>query len=90
MKKLLLIVAVIGLVFASCKKDRVCSCKIVTSYTGTPIPPFKKPNDNVTDYNITLVSTGLITARRACVHTKQTSEIGYGITENVDQNCSLK
>lgn len=93
MKKLVVIIAVLGLTFASCKKDRVCSCKTVTSYKlkTSPKPPtgMTAPADNVDDYEVTLVDASLKTANRACVHTKSEGESTY-YTYTQDSNCSLK
>lgn len=91
MKKSLLIVAVLGLSLASCKKDRVCSCKTVKSYTGVYTgPSASKPADEVIDEDHTIVKVGLIPARRACIHTKESIDAGNGLTLNQDINCSLK
>ena len=93
MKKLILIIAVLGLTFASCKKDRVCSCKTVTAYKlkTSPTPPtgVTIPADKVDDYNYTLVDASLRTANRACIHTKSEGEALY-YTYTEDSNCSLK
>jgi len=91
MKKSLLIIAVLGLSFASCKKDRVCSCKVVTSYKAKDTKPalIPLPADDVSDYNVTIVDASLRTANRACVHTKEESENTYWTT-TYDRNCNLK
>ncbi|MES2681681.1 MAG: hypothetical protein V4635_17430 [Bacteroidota bacterium] len=93
MKKSLLIIAVLGLTFASCKKDRVCSCKTVSAHKlkTSPAPPvgLTAPADHVDDDKYTLVDASLRTANRACIHTKYEYESTYWTT-TVDQNCSLE
>ncbi len=83
MKKILLIVAVAGLAMASCKKDRVCSCKEVVTETGN------FPGATVTDYEYTILKESRKTAYYACTHKKQTYKIATE-TFDVDLNCSLK
>ncbi len=83
MKKIL-IIAIACLAFVSCKKDRVCSCKVVYT-TTTPAGS----HDVVSDYDVTLKKTSLKTASNACIHTKQTETNG-NTTTSTDTNCSLK
>jgi hypothetical protein len=91
MKKTLLIVAVASLAMASCKKDRVCNCKITTTTTD---PSGATQTDSSPAYDITLVKTSHTTAFRRCTHTKQTREStipGFGTFKYEDDyNCELK
>lgn len=90
MKKILIIVPVLALTFASCKKDRVCSCKQVAAYTGTYTGVAgTKPADSKFDSKYTIVDASAITANRACVHTKTVGEESQGIKLEIDTNCSL-
>ena len=91
MKKSLLIVAVFGFTLVSCKKDRVCSCKLNITYTGThTIDPKLKPADVVADSEYTIVKAGLVTARRKCIHTRNEYPEVFGVKTTVDNNCELK
>ena len=85
MKKSILIIAVLGLSFASCKKDRVCSCKTVTKTTGGPVAVA----DQVNDYEVTMTKTSYRTAYNACIHTTQVETNGP-VSVSTDINCSLK
>ncbi len=93
MKKLVVMIAVLGLAFASCNKDRVCSCKTVTVYKmkTSPTPPagMTAPAGSVNDYSVTLADASLKTANRACIHTKSEGESTY-YTYTRDNNCSLQ
>ena len=86
MKKILLIVAIVGTAMVSCKKDRVCSCKEVDSFTPTPSVG---PATIVTDYEYTITKVGYRTAFNACIHTKSSATSG-SLTVTTDINCSLK
>lgn len=90
MKKILIIVPVLAMTLASCKKDRVCSCKVVNAYTGnyTGVAG-TKPADSKYDYKYTVVDASAITANRACVHTKTFGDETLGIKLETDTNCSL-
>lgn len=84
MKKLLIIVAVASMAMASCKKDRVCSCKTITSVTTGGVKV-----DTSVDQDYTMVKTGYRAAYYHCTHTKETNVYG-SVTVDVDANCSLK
>jgi len=86
MKKILLIVAIGSLAMVSCKKDRVCSCKVVQEIN--PVTP-PAPATIVTDYKYTMVKTGWRTGYNHCTHTKQTQVVGP-VTYITDTNCSLE
>lgn len=86
MKKILLVAVIAGMGMVACKKDRVCSCKVVEE-TNPVTPP--QPATVVTDYKYTMVKTGLKTAYNACTHTK-TSETTGSVTVTTDTNCSLE
>ena len=90
MKKSLILIPVLAIAFASCKKDRVCSCKSVVTYTGAYTGPAgTKPPDSKEDYKVTFTDASLITANRACVHTKTVGDEYLGIKREEDLNCSL-
>jgi hypothetical protein len=84
MKKILLIIAVAGLTFVACKKDRVCSCKTVTEVKGGPLA-----GSVVADREYTMTDAGYMPAYYHCTH-KKTSDTLMGGTITVDENCSLK
>lgn len=86
MKKILLIVAIVGTAMVSCKKDRVCSCKEVDSIS--PVTP-PAPATIVTDWEYTITKAGYRTAFNACIHTKSSTTTG-SVTVTTDINCSLK
>jgi hypothetical protein len=85
MKKILLIAAIVSFTMASCKKDRVCSCKLVITETG----PGANPQYASPTYDVTMKDTGYRTAFRACTHTKS-SYVDNGVTVEEDWNCELK
>lgn len=86
MKKILLIAAVAGMAMVSCKKDRVCSCKVVQEIN--PVTP-PAPATIVTDYEYTIVKAGYRPAYNHCTHTKTANTTG-SVTVTTDTNCSLK
>ncbi len=84
MKKIILIIAIAATTMVSCKKDRVCSCKYVTTITSNG-----NTVTSVQDQDFTMVDVSRKTAYYACTHTKQTSA-NNGVTVDTDSNCSLK
>ena len=77
MKKGLLFVAVISAFsFASCKKDRTCTC--TETYNGASVPGGSQ--------TITIEKAKKGDARAACLSTKETDSSG-GVTE---RTCTLK
>ena len=86
MKKVILSAVVLGsLALISCKKDRVCSCKVVQTTTTAG-----QSHDVVTDYKYTIVGATRKTAFNSrCIHTKDHSEVG-NTTYDTDTNCSLE
>lgn len=83
MKKIILIIAVVGLA-TSCKKDRVCTCtnsQIVTNSNNT--------NTSSQVYDVTLVKVSKRTAKLACIHTKS-SNVNNNTTVTSDTDCKLK
>jgi len=88
MKKITLLAAtLVAITFASCKKDRTCTCTTTSVYTD----PTGTTTDVETDKTvITKVSKG--TARVNCLSTKQTFSYTYfGVTTNVvsTNDCKL-
>lgn len=86
MKKTIVLLAVIATVAVACKKDRDCSCKTYTTYNGA--------GATSVDQTITMKKVSGGTARKACIHTKQTYTVAAGgssvITVDQDINCELK
>ena len=86
MKKIILIVVLASMGMVACKKDRVCSCKVVQE-TNPVTPP--APATVVTDYDYTIIKAGYRTAYNHCTHTKTSNTTG-SVTVTTDTNCSLK
>ena len=86
MKKILIIAVIAGMAMASCKKDRVCSCKVVQEIS--PVTP-PAPATIVTDYEYTMTKIGWRAGYNHCIHTK-TTDVNGAVTVKTDTNCSLK
>jgi len=86
MKKILLVLVVASIAAVSCKKDRVCSCKVVQEIN--PVTP-PAPATIVTDYEYTIIKEGYRVAYNSCTHTKTSNTTG-SVTVTTDTNCSLK
>ncbi len=84
MKKIVVIAFVSLAVFAACKKDRVCSCKAITNYSGGPLAGTVGQ-----DYEYTMVKASYKDAYYHCTHKKSSDTIGT-VTVTYDENCSLK
>lgn len=84
MKQIIAIAMIAGMAMISCKKDRVCSCKTITSTTvGSATVT------SGVDEEYTMVKTGYRAAYYHCTHKKASNTYGSVVVE-VDQNCSLK
>ena len=65
MKKVILVVAIAGLAMASCKKDRICSCTVTSSYTAGSTTINTTTNDETTFKEVSKR-----TAKSACISRK--------------------
>ena len=80
MKKIaILSIVFAGLAFASCKKDRTCSCTSSSTVPGS--------TSSTTEYTIVKAKKG--DAKRACVKTTNDYTVG-GTTYTSTQDCKLK
>jgi hypothetical protein len=84
MKKTILFAALAGLAMAACKKDRVCSCRTVTTVTGG-----QQAGTFVEDRKYTILDASRKTAYYACTHKKFNFTDG-SVNYSIDQNCSLE
>ncbi|MBA3664451.1 MAG: hypothetical protein H0W61_09620 [Bacteroidetes bacterium] len=84
MKKIILITAVAGLAFASCKKDRVCSCTISKAKTMAGVTVTTSENIDF----IYIKETKRI-SKLSCVHSKSTETTPNSTTVR-ESNCVLK
>ena len=92
MKKLLLLtVATLAISFASCKKDRVCTCTNTdtTTYTGISLPTETSSSIDKTTYTKASKKAGKVN----CVSYKGsvTQDLGGGASSTTvfDSSCSL-
>ena len=84
MKKTIILLAVVPLVFTACKKDRVCNCKEVYNVKTPTVS-----EDVITEYAITMKDVSYMTAMKACVHSKVV-DVEDTTTYTTDTNCSLE
>jgi hypothetical protein len=92
MKKVLLIAAVAVVSFASCKKDRTCTC--TTTTTTTTAGGGSTTSNTTTDTNIiTATKARKGDVKKMCIDSKttQTDVIGsYTYTQDKVSTCSIK
>ena len=86
MKKTVLLAAGVIVMLASCKKDRVCSCKEITKEEYPKKPHYEVVND----YTIEMKDVSLRTGYKACLHTKESYKENDTTTVTIDTNCELK
>jgi len=84
MNKIVLTLATLALLGASCKKERNCNCK----YQQKVIKP-SGTTEVSQSYTMVMKDVSYLTAMKACVHSQVEEKPNDSTTVTIDTHCSL-